>query len=484
MKRSFINTLVLAGVFAVVLAWYLVYEKNIKKKQTVAEEQGKQLVTLGKDEIREIDYAVLQPAADPKAEPKYDTIKLKKTGNDWSIVEPVTDLADNFPVNAMASAIATTKQERIVDESAKDLEQYGLKVPTMKITVRKDSSSPEQVALIGKSTPVGYSVYAKTAQGNAVLKMPKSLTAAFAKSVKDIRNKTILTINRYEMGEVEMHTPKGEILLKNEKDVWSLSRENLPADVTETNKLLNAIVDMKAIDFASNDGKDLGKFNLSSPPIKITLTKAKENTKFSVSIGKVGDKVYVKRDDRKTVYVVDKENFDKINKGPADIRSFEVANFNRFDVKRIKLERGKDSLDLTKEKEGWKIATEPTVKLDDAKVDSILAKLQEARIAKYLGEKDKKLVGDPKLVVRLFEKKEKDPAETEKVTLKFGSRQNKQVAVERNGLDLPFLIKEDDFKKLDVGRNDLLKAAAPDAPMSAPKSDPKSSQNESENQKS
>ena len=490
MKRSYISTLMMAVVFGALIAWYLGYEKNLRPKQEEAESKTKQLVTLKQDEVQELMIEKRTPSttdakkadgnkkeADAASSTELLTIKIKKTGTEWNITEPVQDLADAVTINSMVSAITGTKYDRIVEEKPKDLSEYELKEPLLTLTIRKNDTSPGEKIMLGRDTPVGAAVYARNGVNETVYKVASTLRSTCNHGLKDLRNKSILNgVARNDVGEIEVQAGTNSVVLKRgDKDDWTLTREGFPADTNETNKLLGAVIDLRATDFAADNDTNAKKFATSKPAVKVFLTKKTvDKTRVVLWLGSVKDKTYAKREDRNVIYVVDKAILDKVNRPAPAFRNVELAHFNRFDVKRIKIERGKDVLEFSKGDSGaWSLPADSKLKLDPAKVDSLLAHAQDIKIAKYADAKtnvksSKTGLESPKMVLRLFEKSDKQ--DTEKVTLSFGSKDGSMVYVSRSGLDLPFLIKEEDFKRLDMNKQDFVKSEEkPDAKKAAEK---------------
>lgn len=449
MRKSFNTTLILAAVFAVLMAWYILYEKRYKLEQTTKEENTKRLVSFESEQIQEVEiHRAKNPPGESEASkpmdkaPDYEIIKLKKTGSDWSLLEPVQDLADNSTVSSSLGTLTTTKQERIVEEKPADLTPFGLKYPIARVIVKKDSSTPAQEVLIGANTPVGFSSYAKLANSDAVFRVSRSLRTTFEKDSFAYRNKLVTNLQRGDIQEVELQTPKENIVLKKgEKDAWLLARENMPADTNEINKTLGAITDMRASHIT-----DTG--TVQSPVVKIALTSEKEPKRTGITIWKSKDKYFAKRDDRPTIYEIPKTTVDPLQRPGNAYRNLNLVLFNRYEVKRIKMERGDASFELTKNDIGWAFPNEPTQKVDPAQVDSLLTKLQDTKIKQFLGKKDDPRLKQPKLIVHLFEKKDKTEVET--ATLSFSTPDKKDVFVKRNGLDTVFTIREEDFAKINA----------------------------------
>jgi len=467
MKKSLTTTLILAAALLVLILWNQIYENKIRPTKDETTEKAKQLVTISQDDIHEIiiermknppkENSETEPKTPPQ-KPEFETIHLKKTGSDWSIASPLQDRADHSTVSTMTSTLTTTKHERVVEEKPKDLETFGLKTPWLKVTLRKDASGKPEILLMGKDTPTGYSCYAKLEAAETVYRVPKSLRTNLDKDTQAIRNKEIVTLLRPDVSEVEIQTPKENMVVKkDDKDNWTLAREGLPVENNEWTKTLGAILEVKATDFVSEDGKELARFGLHKPEVKIWLRSAKSQIRTGVWIGRTKEKdkekVFVKREDRPVIFEVDKDILNKTLQPSSTYQSLRLAQFNRFDVKRIKFERKTETLEILKEASGWTLPANPKIKIDTGKVDTFLANLQDAKISKYLPPKQKSGIGEPELTLRLYEMK--DNKEAEKLSLKFGNRKGKEISGERSDLTTAFLLKLDEFNKVGLTEKDF-----------------------------
>lgn len=461
MKKSQYTTLGMLAAFALLLAWYFLYEKKYRPELTKKEEETKQFVSLEKDKVQEI---VLERMKNPPSEetqarpsampPVYEKIRLKRVEDAWSLVEPVSDQADSGAISSLLSTLIGTKHDRIVDENPKDLSIFGLTEPVIKISISGDSKTQE--LLIGRKTPVGYGVYVKKTGDGSVYKATQSLRSGLEKTVKDLRNKTIVNWVRSDIAEVEISGQTNLILKHGDKDTWFLARENVPADTNETNKLLNTLTDLRVAEFASEDGK-LSDFGLKIPMLRIVLVNAKDKSRLVLSVGQAKEKTYVRREDKPNIYEVATDTWSKLTVSSDKYRNLEVASFNRFDVKRIKIERNQESLEFLKENSDWAFPLEPSFKVDNNQIDTFLTKLQDMRLVRY--GRTTSIPKKPELVIRLFEKKENQ--ETEKVVLQFSGLLSKEVMVERTGLPIGFFVKVDDVKALKTQKSDFEKTIKP-----------------------
>ena len=252
MKKSFTTTLVLAGTLGVLLLWYFFYEQSVRPNRQKAEEKAKHVVQLDQNAIVEIEIERSKDLADnkntkdkgktPEIKPTtpgaFEKIKLKKSGSDWHLVEPVEDEADNSNVQSLVSTIATTESDRTVEENPKDLEPFGLKSPVIKIRIRRDAATPVTQINIGRDTPVGYSVYAQIGGKPSVILAGKAIKTTFSKSLLDLRNKKVTSVPRSEASEIEIQNQHETFLVKKDKnDNWMLARTNIPTESSSGTRL-------------------------------------------------------------------------------------------------------------------------------------------------------------------------------------------------------------------------------------------------------
>jgi hypothetical protein len=458
MKKSFTSTLILLGCLVAAMAWYFGYEKRLRPEEEKAEEKTKELITLDRNLIQEITIAKLtNPPADgaaAPATPEYQTILLKKSGSDWNLVKPIEYPADLSTLDSMLTTLTTTKYDRIVDEKPKDLDEYGLKTPLLKITIARDSTLPPQEIWVGRDTPTGSSCYAKTGASEKVYRVSRVLHSSFDKTLTALRTKTILDIPRLQVAEVEIQLPKESIVVKkNDHDEnWTLLREGLPADPTEWNKTLAAIMDTKAQDFVDG-ATDLKKYGLKPPTAKVVITKTNNGGKVTLWLGTSKDGSYSKREDKDTIYTIDKDALVKIQRPSSVYVDKHVASFNRFDTTRIKLTHGSDTVEVVKgdKDQTWSFTGDAKTPVDKQKVDVFLTGLQDLKVSKYL--KGASSIKNPALVLQVFEKQDKQDAP--KLTLTFAEPRGKEVTGEKAGVGIPFEINEADWKKINLGKSDL-----------------------------
>lgn len=458
MPKRYRQSIALLGVMIVAFAWYFGYVKYWRKQSAESEEAGKQITALKKEDVTEFAYVRITNAPDgvnrpADFQPITTKVTLKKIGKDWNLIEPVEDLADNGTVDAILSTLLSAKQERVVDEAPKDLATYGLDQPAIVATIK--GKGPAETVKIGANTPTGYSSYALPHGQKAVWRVSKSVRTSFEKDLFALRNKLVVPVTRADLQEVEVSAKGGGFLVKKETgDKWMIAREGVPADATEWSKALNLWLDARAIQFPETKDKKLSSFGLDNPKAKLTFTKATDGAKVVLVLGKATvdgkARFFAKRLDKDTVFEVDGTALETAERPSVDLMDKQLSRFNRFEIARVKVTRKDGDFELAKnDKGGWEMVAPKTDKrVDVPRVDALLTKLQDTKVAKYEPSKTKLSPGAVTTTIQLFAKKGNEIKEA--VTVRFGAKNGKFVSGDRSDTTTPFTLDAANFAPFDV----------------------------------
>ena len=110
MKKQFSSTLALTLVFALLLGWYLVWEKKYRPQHEKSKETAKELIQLDSKDIQEIIVERAKLPAPGSKEAKglavaYETIRVKRVNGRWTLQEPIADPGDEAGINNLASTL-------------------------------------------------------------------------------------------------------------------------------------------------------------------------------------------------------------------------------------------------------------------------------------------------------------------------------------------------------------------------------------------
>jgi len=441
MKARFSTTTLLFLLLSGLLAWYVVYEKQLKVKNTTEEETAKRLVHFSKDDIQELDVTQSPDSS----------FKLKRSGNEWLLISPVEDMADTGVVNSLITTLTASEQERIVEEEPKNLDVFGLEKPALIIRVVKDANNTQEI-FVGSQTQVGFSVYVRTSASRQVSKTNRALLSSFQKSLFELRNKNLVTLKKSELKEVEIHNATGQIIVaRNSDDKWILGRDGSPVDTAEWGKTLNALIELKATNVVSEKA-ELALYRLDKPSVKTWLSEGPEKPKLGLFFSEAQGKAFAKRDDKPLIYEIDKNVLRELSKGAATLKDLHLVNFNRFAINRIKFSRGTNTLELTKNGPVWAFTDTKTDRtLDPGKVEKFLTQLQDSKVKLFTASQKEKT---PYLTIELFEKKDEKDISVAKV--EFFQQKSGDVLGASDHLNGSWLISPEGFKQLNLTQDDFL----------------------------
>jgi len=116
------------------------------------------------------------------------TVLEKDATGDWKIIAPVAYPVDRDAVSALIAALATVPSEKVVDEKAADLSQYGLTEPALAVTVCLKDGKSKKIA-IGDAASIGSAFYASAQGDSHVYTVATYTKEALDKNSADLRDR-------------------------------------------------------------------------------------------------------------------------------------------------------------------------------------------------------------------------------------------------------------------------------------------------------
>ena len=145
--KGLLISVVLLAVLAGAIWW-----SNKKQAATPAKsatDTTSKLLTIPADQFQEI--RIKKPT---------ETQDLKLVNGKWRIVEPKPLAADQDAVTAIVTALSALTADKTIEDNSTDLNQYGLAVPTLDITITKKDGKTAGL-LVGDTTLTNSGSYAK-----------------------------------------------------------------------------------------------------------------------------------------------------------------------------------------------------------------------------------------------------------------------------------------------------------------------------------
>jgi hypothetical protein len=367
--RSFLVLLVIAAA----LGGYLYYDS--KRAPGDEKKQEKVFAGVASDKIERL---VVKSASG-------DQTTVEKQGTAWQVTQPAPAAADEAEVSGITSNLASLEVQRVVDEQATDLKQYGLDPARIEVTFT--FAGKPQKLLIGQKTPTGTDLYARLPDKPRVFLVASYLESTFNKSSFDLRDKTILKIDREKVDRLEIETPDRTLRVAKQGADWRIaSPVEGRADFGAVEGIIGRLntTPMKAI--TAPEAADLKEYGLDKPAATVRV--ASGSAQAGLAIGKsAGDGVvYAKDLSRPMVFTIESALLDELKKPADDFRVKDLFDARSFNTTRIEIARNGQTttFEKTKGKEEWKQLTPSAKAADAAKVDALLTALSSTRASSFV----------------------------------------------------------------------------------------------------
>jgi hypothetical protein len=384
--RSFLVLLVIA----VALGGYLYYDS--KREPTDEKKQEKVYPGVVADKIERV---TVKPATG-------DETSVEKQGNAWQVTQPSPAAADEAELSGITSNLASLEIQRVVDDQATDLKQYGLDPARIEVTFK--FAGKEQKLLLGQKTPTGSDLYARTPDKPRVFLVSSYLESTFNKSSFDLRDKTILKIDREKVDRVEIETPDRTVKVAKQGADWRIaSPVDARADFGAVEGIIGRLNTTPMKSIASPDAQDLKEYGLDKPAATVRVTSG--SSQAGLAIGKsAGDGVvYAKDLSRPMVFTVEAALLDEIKKPADDFRVKDLFDARSFNTTRIEIVRNGQTITLEKEKDkaAWKQVAPSAKAADAGKVEALMTALTSARATSFVDKMAGTGLDTPEITVSL-----------------------------------------------------------------------------------
>jgi hypothetical protein len=438
------NTIILF--FALVVLGGYVYLVEIKKHQAdqEIEETSKKVFNVEKDSI---DYLSIKNSN--------GQFVLKKSQNEWRIVEPLNTGTDESTLNSMLNNLSSTNKENEFSVDPSELSDYGLGDWAIAVHYQIKDERSDSVRF-GDKTPVGAYVFA-TINDSTVFTTNEYIKNSYDKKLFDIRDKKLLHFNRNNVRRMIMRTSYGTYEFeKNDQSNWDISTIKRPADDTKLSSILNKLGNNNIKEFVDEEGNRLKEFSLDKPKYEIELQLTTEEGKRTLSISKkIDNKYYAKDSDRKPIFVPDSNLVNEMNKKITEFRDPDLVDFETNEINRLKIEYNDTLITANKDTAGnWSVEGYETREVKSGNINSFLSDLKYSRISEFIkdGKYEPAVYGfdQPSLKISMF----KENQFYIEVTL--GNKKDEKIFATTNVYDSVYLIIASKLKDLKLKLDDIL----------------------------
>jgi hypothetical protein len=311
----------------------------------------------------------------------------KADAGEWKITEPQSFGADQTVVSGILSTLSSLNSERVVEDKAADPKPYGLDQPAFQLDITEKDHKTQRL-LIGDDTPTGGAAYAMLAGDPRVFTMATYAKTSLDKSLNDLRDKRLLTVNPDKISRLELLRKNQDIELGRNKDEWQvLKPKPLGADSFQVSELIRELTDAR-MDLSPSDSKDLATAFAHSTPLataKVTdqsgteELQVRKGQKDRTQAGQSNDAYYAKSSVVEGIYNVSPELGHALDKGLEDFRNKKLFDFG--DPNKVELHIGSRAYFLIRSGEDW---WQDGKKMDAGTVQSLISKLRDFTADKFL----------------------------------------------------------------------------------------------------
>jgi len=432
---KFKTTIILFGVFIVLLAFVLFFEyKGMGEK-----DEEEKLLALSSDDVEKITF---------KREDESISFQKDEEG-EWLITEPLEAKADKYEVDRLADDFSDLRIERVVEEVPEEIEKYG--IPQKEISLWfKDKDKPIKI-LIGMENPLGNTFFAKRNDETRVVLIPSSLKSLMDKSLFDFREKNIFKFETDDVKSVKLWAKKTRWEASKKEEEWFFKNPvKALAKSSKIDDILSSLSGLKAKEFVSEEKNkgDVKKYGLDRPKYEITLGMPLENQEVTFSLHKEEDKLYATTSLSSKIVEAEDTLLSDSEKEAEELREKKVANFYSWEANRLHLKMGEIDWELVKDEEdNWHFESPIKEEADKSKIQTFIRKIESLEAEEFidpplsLNLKDYGL-DNPQAEVKIWIEENEDKENVKEITVLIGSadKESKKVVVKNARFDYIFRV--------------------------------------------
>ena len=313
-----------------------------------------------------------------------DLILAKGDGGKWQITAPKPLSADQESVNSLLSSVSALNSDRLVEDKATDLAQYGLMQPSLEVDITAKDAKP-QTLLLGDDTPAGNAIFAKLEGDPRVFTIASYNKSGIDKSASDLRDKRLLTVDFDKLSQLELVTKKQDIQFGRNKQEWQVIKPKPSrADNFQVEEIVRKLRDAKMDTTAASNDADAKKASAAfASGTQIATAKVTDAASTQdLQIRKAKDDYYAKSSVVPGIYKVPSEVGVGLDKNVDDFRNKKLFDFGYEEPSKVEIHDGAKAYFLTKGGQDWWSAD--SKKLDSMSAQSLIDKIRELSASKFV----------------------------------------------------------------------------------------------------
>ncbi len=305
----------------------------------------------------------------------------RQAADAWRITEPKPFNADSDAVSGMLSTLSSLTADRVVEDKASDLKQYGLDQPSLQVQIELKDHKERQL-LFGDDTPTGGDVYAMLQGDPKVYTIAGYNKTSVDKGANDLRDKRLVTIAPDKVSRVDVRKKGEEIEFARIKDGWQILKpEPSRADSFAVDEFVRTVADAR-MDLTGGSGEEknqpAAEFAKAAPVATIALT-GDQGTQ-TLTVRKDKQDYYAQSSAVEGAYKVGTNVGTSFDKGLDDFRNKKLFDFGFEEPTKIVLHQGAKSWFLSRSGNDW---WSNGKKMDNSSVEALVDSLRDLSASSF-----------------------------------------------------------------------------------------------------
>lgn len=317
------------------------------------------------------------------------TLEKDKTNQSWRLVvpEPI-QRADFERVEYLIQQLRSARVSQFVSDNPKeDLESFGLQPPEAELTL-VSADQPVFHVQFGRSPTNDPSViYARRMSHTNVVLVPKEMLEWVAKPYSEFRDRSLLSFQPAHVDRIEGRAEESFALQRDADNSWRIVEPfDAPADRQLMQLFLNNLAALQVIRFEKDVVADFAPYGLVEPIRQYTLKRSIPGSAgstnhilvqvdFGIPPPNELDKVFCRRSDESSVYVVAYADMFRLERAAFSLRDRRVWQFASSNVAAVTIVQRGNRRELVRDTVTRKWDRENAV--NDAAIEEILHRLGE-----------------------------------------------------------------------------------------------------------
>jgi Domain of unknown function (DUF4340) len=366
--------LIAAAVVLLVLAGVLYWSEHRKTPPASTTTASTSPAILKIDPSTVSSLTVKQKGAQP--------VTLARSGTYWQITSPGPYPADTSTVSGMLSSLAPLTSERVVDDHATNLAQFGLGDPSLEVDIAGKDNITHRL-LLGDNTPTGDAVYAALAGDPRVFTAASYIKTSLNKSLDDLRDKRLLPIDASSVSSFDLLRQSQDIGFARVQNGWRIEKpQSWRTDNFQVDDLLQQLTSAKWD--ASVSPADATKNYAHATPVATAKLTGSSGTD-TLDIRKDKDDYYAKSSAIPGTWKIDSTTASALaadlDRSLEDFRNKQLFDFGYADPEKIEYQSGATSIVLTRTGNAW---TSSGKKMDADSAEMLVTALRELAANKFV----------------------------------------------------------------------------------------------------